>query len=77
MHRTRISLEPTQHEHLGAEAHRLGIGLSALIRRLVDAHLGRPSDDENPLAAITGMAEGSGEPIGREHNRHLYGPSER
>jgi len=74
MYRTQISLDPEQHRRLGEEARRLGISASALIRRLVTEYLATPDpDDEDPLAAITGIAHGGGEPIGREHNRFLYG----
>lgn len=74
MHRTQISLEPDQHRKLGLEAQRLGISASALIRQLVDDNLRcLTPQPEDPLAAITGIAHGGGEPIGREHNRYLYG----
>jgi hypothetical protein len=77
MHRIQVSLKPEQYEQLVAEARRLKISLSALIRRLVDAHLGASPDEEYPLAAVTGIAQGSGEPVGREHNRYLYGSQKR
>jgi hypothetical protein len=77
MHRTQISLKPAQYEQLGTEARRLGISLSELIRRLIDAHLGTSHEEEDPLGAVTGIAQGNGEPVGREHNRYLYGPQER
>jgi hypothetical protein len=77
MHRTQISLKPEQYEQLGAEARRLGISLSALIRRLIDTHLGTSPDEADPLGAVTGIAQGTGEPVGREHNRYLYGSQER
>ncbi|MCG6939823.1 MAG: ribbon-helix-helix domain-containing protein [Thiohalocapsa sp.] len=74
MHRTQISLEPEQYRRLGDEARRRGISLAALIRGLIDEHLDRsqpPADD--PLDALIGIGEGSGEPVGRDHDRHLYG----
>ena len=80
MHRTQISLEPEQYRKLGAEARRLGISLSALIRRLVDAHRGGAQgqeEEEDPLDAIAGIGRGDGAPVGREHNRYLYGDRER
>lgn len=74
MHRTQISLESEQYRRLGQEARRLGISASALIRQLVEDHLGRSTPEfEDPLDAITGIAHGGGDAIGREHNRHLYG----
>jgi len=77
MHRTQISLEPEQYRRLGDEARRRGISLAALIRGLIDEHLDRgqpPTDD--PLDALIGIGEGSGEPVGRDHDRHLYGPGD-
>jgi hypothetical protein len=74
MHRTQVSLEPEQYRRLGDEARRRGISLAALIRGLIDEHLDRgqpPADD--PLDALIGIGEGSGEPVGRDHDRHLYG----
>jgi len=77
MLRTQISLEPEQHRLLGEEARRRGISLAALIRGLIDEHLraGR-SPSEDPLDALVGIGNGGGAPIGREHNRHLYGKDE-
>ncbi len=78
MHRTQISLESEQHRRLGQEARRLGISASALMRRLVDDYLASSNAaDEDPLDAITGIAHGGGEAIGREHNRTLYGKERR
>jgi hypothetical protein len=78
MHRTQISLEPEQYRRLGEEARRQGISLSALIRRLVDQHFsGQEPPEQDPLEAITGIGNGSGDPVGREHNRHLYGKTDR
>ena len=74
MHRTQISLEHEQYRLLGAEARRQGISLSALIRRLVDEFFGseRPPE-QDPLEAVIGIGSGTGEAVGREHNRYLYG----
>ena len=73
MHRTQISLEHEQYRRLGDEARRRGISLSALIRRLVDEHFGAGTTSaSDPLEAIEGIGSGTGEPVGREHNRYLY-----
>ncbi len=74
MHRTQILLKQEQYQRLHAEARSKGISLSALIRHLVDDHFvsaGSPAQD--PLDALAGIGSGTGEPVGREHNRHLYG----
>ncbi|MBK1706060.1 hypothetical protein CKO40_16230 [Halochromatium glycolicum] len=74
MHRTQISLEPDQYQRLGDEARRRGISLAALIRSLIDEHLGRDQPPEkDPLDALIGVGEGSGEAVGRDHNHFLYG----
>lgn len=73
MHRTQISLEPEQYRRLGDEARQRSISLAALIRGLIDEHLDRSPTAEDPLAGLIGIGEGSGEPVGREHDRHLYG----
>ena len=74
MHRTQISLKQEQYRRLHAEARRKGISLAALIRHLVDDHFrGAGSTAQDPLDALAGIGSGTGEPVGREHNRHLYG----
>ena len=74
MHRTQISLEHEQYRLLGAEARRQGISLSALIRRLVDDFFGSDRlPEQDPLEAVIGIGSGTGEAVGREHNRYLYG----
>ncbi|MDO8631961.1 MAG: hypothetical protein Q7R41_15860 [Phycisphaerales bacterium] len=73
MHRTQISLETGQYEWLLAESRRRGISLSGLIRQMVSERSATRSRGRDPLAAVSGIAAGSGDPIGREHNRFLYG----
>ena len=77
MHRTQISLEHEQYRQLGMEARRQGISLSALIRRLVDEHFKSETRlERDPLEAVTGIGAGTGAPVGREHNRYLYGSAD-
>ena len=76
MHRTQISLEKDQYDLLTREARRRGLSLSALLRQLIGERYQkaparrRPAD---PLRAITGIASGTGEAVGRKHNKFLYG----
>jgi len=50
------------------------MSLAALIRSLIDEHLEAHEPSlEDPLDSITGIGRGGGAPIGRDHNRHLYG----
>ena len=73
MHRTQISLESGRYEWLLAESRRRRISLSGLIRQMVSERSATGGRTRDPLAAVTGIAAGSGDPIGREHNRFLYG----
>ncbi len=74
MHRTQISLEQEQYHRLGIEARRRGISMSALIRNLVNEHfIAASGPAQDPLEAVTGIGSGTGDPVGREHNRYLYG----
>lgn len=73
MQRTQVSLTPEQYQSLAEEAQRLGVTIPAVIRRLIDEHFRQEAPDGDPLGEIVGMVEGSGETVGREHNRYLYG----
>ncbi len=77
MHRTQISLEREQYDLLMREAARRGVSLSALLRELVGARYQRPKPSgraaTDPLARVTGIGAGTGEAVGRRHNRFLYG----
>ena len=74
MHRTQISLDHEQYRRLGEEASRRGISLSALVRSLIDEHLvAAEPPTEDPLDAVVGIGRGTGDPVGREHDRFLYG----
>jgi hypothetical protein len=73
MHRTQISLQEIQYERLLHEAQRLGISLSELIRRLADDYFAQHHPTVDPLSTLAGIGHGDGQPVGREHNRFLYG----
>ena len=76
MHRTQISLEREHYELLAAQARRRGVSLAALIRDLIAIRLGisaRRRRGVDPLARMTGIGASTGEPVGRKHNRFLYG----
>ena len=77
MQRTQVMLESEQHRLLGAEARRQGTSLAAVIRQLVDEHFSlSPDQNTYPLEAVKGIGSGTGERVGREHNRHLYGSAD-
>jgi len=73
MQRTRVFLTPEQYRCLAEEARRLDVSVPAVICRLIAEHSRRNTPDEDPLTIITGMAEGDGQAVGREHNCYLYG----
>jgi hypothetical protein len=73
MHRTQISLESAHYQRLSREASRLDISMSAVIRRLIEQHLGTSGGEPDPLRDITGIAEGQGRYVARRHNEYLYG----
>jgi len=80
MDRTKISLAAEQHRRLGDEAQRRGISFATLLHGLIDEHLidEHLGDEDQSLAEeglddLIGIGEGSGNAIGRHHNRHLYG----
>lgn len=73
MQRTQVTLTPEQYQRLAEEARRLGVSIPAVIRHLIDEHLQQDASEADPLGDITGIAEGNGEAVGREHNRYLYG----
>lgn len=74
MDRTQISLPAELHQRLGDEAQRRGVSFASLLHSLVDEHLGQ--EDQPPAAdsldTLIGIGEGTGEAVGRHHNRHLY-----
>jgi hypothetical protein len=73
MTRTQIMLEPRQHAFLACEAAAEGLSISALLRRIVDAHVQTVSPGrEAPLWMLAGIIEDS-EFSGRDHTEVLYG----
>ncbi|MGI9305217.1 MAG: hypothetical protein ACR2RB_21305 [Gammaproteobacteria bacterium] len=73
MHRTQISLEEHQYNALLTESRKHGVSLSAVVRGLVDKHLATRNYSTNPIGKLAGIAEGSGESVGQNHNQFLYG----
>ena len=77
MHRTQVTLEDHQYQRLQQEAKRLGMSLSHLLSQLVNNYFNHSPEPDHPLDKLAGIAQGTGEPVGREHNRYLYGDSNR
>lgn len=76
MHRTQLCLEVEQYEWLEQEARRRGLSLAAVVREMIAEHRQRrprAAAKTGRLAAIRGVAEGDGQPVGRNHNAFLYG----
>lgn len=73
MHRTQISLREDQYEALLRVSRNQSISLSELIRRIADHYLKDKEAAKSPLMELAGSGEGSGESVGRNHDRYLYG----
>ena len=73
MQHAQISFEDGQYDFLVREAKNLGMSLSELIGRLVAERMAAQLEEDDPLERLAGMAEGSGENVGRNHDHHLYG----
>ena len=75
MHRTQISLEKWQYRYVVDQALRTRTSISEIIRRLISEQAGRVvagQREGDPIFGIIGIASGSGQPVGREHDRYLY-----
>ncbi len=73
MHRTQILLEQEQHRLLAVAARRKGVSISALVRELVNTHFQGDNDIQvDSLESIIGIGFGTGEAVGRDHDRYLY-----
>ena len=74
MHRTQILLDDWQYERLKSVAEREGRSLSNVVREAVATYLATGS--ESGLRAIEGIGD---DPrlTGRDHDRVLYGPTQR
>lgn len=73
MHRAQISLQEGQYRALAIASRREGISLAELIRRLADDYLRGQQSADSALERLVGFAEGTGESVGRDHDRFLYG----
>lgn len=73
MHRTQISLQETQYRFLQQEAAKAHISLSSVIRSLVDNNMRHKNKAQGGLEDLIGIAEGTGEAVGRNHDHFLYG----
>jgi len=76
MQRTQILLDDWQYQALKARAQREGRSMSDLLRRILDAHLGRRGARAPRLADIRAVAEDRAA-RGRDHDHILYGKSGR
>ena len=74
MRRTEIRINDVQFQHLSNEARERGISRSALIRALIDEYFaGSRMSRAESLYSLKGIGKGPGDPVGRDHNRYLYG----
>jgi len=76
MQRTQILLDDWQYEALKARAQREGRSMSALLRQILAAHLGKSSARAPRLADIRAVGKDR-TARGRDHDRFLYAKSGR
>lgn len=72
MTRTQISLEHKQYRYVKNEAAARGTSLSAVIRDLIETHMGAQSLEGPRLEDMTGFFSGGGLE-GVDHDHYLYG----
>ncbi len=77
-HRTQLILEDEHYTYLKETANRRGVSISSLVREMVEMYQveqrHRPGAvREDPMMAIAGDFEGSGEAVGRNAEEILYG----
>ena len=74
MHRTQIYLEDIHYQVLLNRARRDGKTLSALIREILDEHLGfGPGKGKDPLSDVIGIGKGDGSRVAENYEDYLYG----
>ena len=75
MHRTQIYLEDGQYEMLRARARREGTSLAAVIRKILDDHLGgdRGREEADDFGAVIGIGKGDGSRVAESYEDYLYG----
>ena len=75
MHRTQIYLEREQYELLKSQARREGRTIAAVIRAILDRHLGRGSKrtKHDPFEAVVGIGRGDGSAVAENYEDYLYG----
>lgn len=78
MDRIQMSSDAAQTQRLVDEAQRRGLSFASLLHSLVDEPHDQQEEEAaqppaaDPLDALIGIGEGTGEAVGRHHNRHLY-----
>jgi plasmid stability protein len=75
MHRTQIYLDDMHYALLRSRARREGRTIAALIREILDLHLGgrRPSSRRDAFDAVIGIGRGDGTSVAENDEDFLYG----
>lgn len=75
MIRTQISFDEDQFELLQARARDAGVSMAAFVRDAVDDKLREDAADRERITrralSVVGKYRGTGEPVGRDHDRYL------
>ena len=75
MHRTQIYLEENQYQLLRSQARRKGKSLAAIIREILQTHLGGRQNvtAQDPFRRVVGIGEGDGSRVAENCEEYLYG----
>lgn len=75
VHRTQVYLDDGQYQALRSRAQREKKTLAAVLREILDQHLGgaRRSRKADALDRVIGIGEGDGQAVAEHYQDHLYG----
>ena len=72
MHRTQIYLEEAHYQLLQSRARREGKSMAAVIRGMLDAHLGRGTKSRDAFSQVIGIGKGDGSAVAENYENYLY-----
>lgn len=75
MHRTQIYLDDLHYQILRSRARREGKTIAAIVRQILDRHLGLDKDGRavDRLEKVIGIGKGNGEAVAENYEDYLYG----
>ena len=79
LHRTQVLLEDWQYQYLRQLSSKTNRSVSSILQEWVAESIRSRTQEstwQDPFFDIIGMVSGDGKPVGREHDRYLYGDNE-